>query len=130
MTPDAQGGEQQPEAGDGDDVRVQVHAEDLIERVLGEDARHFARQGFLPEGEEPRKAAEQKVTGAAGRIDHPHDSEAEGLDGRGEGAVENELLDEDRGLEQGVAFPGGFGQVLQPVTVGALQGTATIARWC
>ena len=112
---DAQGGEEQAEAGDGDDVWVQVHAEDLIERVLGDDAGHFARQGFIPQGEEPRKAAEQEVAGAAGGIDHPHFAEAEGLDGRGEGAVEDELLDEDGGLEEGVAFARGFGEVLVEV---------------
>ena len=68
--------------------------------MLGDDAGHFARQ---------------EVAGAAGGIDQARCAEAEGLDGRGEGAVEDELLDEDGGLEEGVAFARGFGEVLVEV---------------
>ena len=52
---------------------------------------------------------------AAGGINHPHDAEAESLDGRGEGAVEDELLDEVGRLEEGVSLAGGFGEVLVEV---------------
>ena len=111
----AEGGEEEAEAGDGDDVGVQVHAEDLIEGVLGDDAGGFAGQGFIPEGEEAGKGAEEEVAGAAGGIDEADGAEAEGFDGWGEGAVEDELFDEDGGLEEGVAFAGGLGEVLVEV---------------
>jgi hypothetical protein len=56
------------------------------------------------------------VTGAAGGIDEADFPEAEGLDSRGEGPVENELLDKVRGLEKGVALAGGFREVLVKIT--------------
>jgi len=42
------------------------------------------------------------MAGTAGRVDHPHGFEAELVDGRSQGSVENELLHEDRRLQQGI----------------------------
>ena len=61
------------------------------------------------------KAAKQKVPAAAGRVDHLEAFEAELVDGRLQRAFEDELLDEDRRLEQGVLLAGGFGEVLVQV---------------
>ena len=69
----AQRGEQEAEPGDGDDVWIQVHAEDLIQRALREHARVFTGAMLLPEPEQPVESTEQKMAGAAGRINHPHD---------------------------------------------------------
>ncbi len=49
---------------------------------------------------------------AAGRVDQAHLTEAKRMDGRGEGAVEDEALDELWRLQQGVALSGGLGEVL------------------
>ena len=108
----AQRGEQQAEPRDGDDVRVQVHA---VRPDPAPSAR--ARAGFLRGGVPARAGTagrihREKVSRAAGRINHPDDLTAEGLDGRGQRAVEDELLDEDRRLEKRVTFAGELGEVL------------------
>src|SRR5438132_4056650 len=55
------------------------------------------------------------MAGAAGGINHPHDAEAESLNGRCEGAIEDELFDEGGRLKEGVSLAGGFGEVLVDV---------------
>ena len=57
---------------------------------------------FIHKSKEPGEAAEQEVPRAARRVDQPHLLQAELVDGRVEGPVENELLDEHRRLQQGV----------------------------
>lgn len=49
------------------------------------------------------------MTGAAGGIDHADDFEAKSVDRRIERAIENELLDEVRRLEQGELLARGLG---------------------
>jgi hypothetical protein len=64
------------------------------------------------EREEAVEPAEREVAGAAGGVNHPHVLVAERVDGRRERAVENEFLDENRGLQQREPFLRVFGQVL------------------
>src|SRR6185437_10169290 len=90
----------QAESGDGHGERVDVHAPDAIERLLGGD--DFVVLPLHPQAEEPGEGTEQEVPRAACRVDQPHLLQAELVDGRVEGPVENELLDEDRRLQQGV----------------------------
>ena len=106
---------EQAKAGNGHDVRVEVHAKDLFERASGQHGGIFAGFMGLPEPEQALESAEEEVPGAAGEINHPHGFETKGRDGRRERAVENELLHEHRGLEQGVAFAREFGEVLVEV---------------
>ena len=108
-------GDQQPEAGDGDGVGVEVHAEDLIQGALGQRAGVGAGLVRHPQLEQPPKGPEQEMAGAAGGVDEAHLAETELFDGRGEGAVEDEFLDELRGLEQGVTLARGLGEVLVKV---------------
>ena len=67
------------------------------------------------EREETMESTQREVAGAAGGINHPHNLVAERFDGRRERAVENELFDELRGLQQSEAFLGVFGKVLVEV---------------
>jgi hypothetical protein len=108
----APGGEQQPEAGDGGGEGIDVHAVNAGQREHGAFLVAKIRAFLFPQREQAPEAAEQEVPGAAGGIDHPHDLEAEGVDRRIERAVENELLDEVRRLEQGELLARGLGEVL------------------
>jgi len=105
-------GNEEAEAGYADGEGIEVDAVNGIEGILGEDAGVGPRFFLQPEGEESLERAEEKVTGAAGGIDEADFPEAEGLDGGSEGAVENELLDKVRSLEEGVALLGFYGEVL------------------
>ena len=107
--------DQQPEARDRDGERVQVHAGDGVQRPLRDVARVARRLVSDPFIDQPLEAAQQEVAGAAGRVDHPHFAEAELADGRRQRAVEDELLDELRRLQQRVALARGFRQVLVEV---------------
>ena len=109
------GGEQQTEAGDGDGEGVQVHTGDGVEGALGEISRVGGGLVLLPAGEQALEGAEQKVPRAAGGVDQADRLVAEGLDGGLERAVEDEVFDEVRGLQQGVALAGGFREVLVEV---------------
>ena len=60
---------------------------------------------FLPPLDQPVEGAEQEVAGAAGRVDHLDGLAAELVDRRVERPVEDELLDELRGLQQRVGLP-------------------------
>lgn len=111
-----QGGEQEAEPGDGDGKRVEIDPGDRIESMLGHDPGIHLWMVLLPEGGEAVEGAQAKVTGAAGGIDEAHCAIAERLDGWGEGAVEDEFLNESGRLEQGVAFAGGLGEVLVQVS--------------
>ena len=114
-TLDARGverGEKQPEARDVGGERIDVHAEDLVERALRRDARRLPRGVSPPKREEPGERSEQEVARAAGGVDQPHLLVAERLDRRGQRAVEDERLDEPRRLEQRVAFPRVLGDLL------------------
>ncbi len=75
-----------------------------------------ARGVVLPFGEQAMKRAEQKMAGPAGRIDHLHDVVTELVDGRAERQIEDELLDELRGLQQRIALARVLGEVLVEVT--------------
>src|SRR5215510_11402316 len=66
--------------------------------------------------EEALERPEQKVARAAGGVDEAHVLEAEDGDGRFEGAVEDELLDELGGLEEGKALAGLLGEFLIQVS--------------
>ena len=69
----------------------------------------------LPLVEQAGEPAEQEVARAAGRVDHPDLAEAELADRRVERPVEDELLDELRRLQQGVALARRLGEVLVEV---------------
>ena len=71
--------------------------------------------GLDPAAEEPSERPEEEVARAAGRVDDRRVGQTECGDRRFEGAVEDELLDEDRGLEQRVRLLGVLGEVLVEV---------------
>ena len=110
-----QGRDEQPEAGDGDGEGVEIDPEDLVQCALGQGPRVAAGLAAHPGLEQAPEGPEQEVPGATGGVDQAHGGEAEGVDGRGEGAVEDEGLDEPGGLEQGVAAAGVLGEVLVEV---------------
>ena len=109
-------GDGEAEAGDGDGERVEVDAVDRVERRL------YAGLGFqaggvpVPPVEESVEGAEQEVTGPAGGVDELEAFEGPFFQRWFEGAVEDELFDEDRGLQQRVGVLRVLGQVLVQVT--------------
>ena len=111
-----QRGYDQPEASDPGGVRVDVHTGELLEDPVDEDLHIGAGFQHLPAPQQPVERTEQEVPRAAGRVDQPHRCEPELLDCWVEGAVENELLDELRRLQQRVVLARLLGQVLVEVT--------------
>ena len=103
---------QQPEPGDGHRKGVQVHARHPIQRLLRDVARIAARFVTQPLGGQPLEPAEQKVAGAAGRIEHPHLAESELPNRRGQRPVEDQRLHKFRRLQQRITLAGRLGQVL------------------
>ena len=69
----------------------------------------------VPAVEQAVEGAEQEVAGAAGGVDELEAFEGPLFEGWFEGAVEDEFLDEDRGLQQRVGVLGVLGQVLVQV---------------
>ena len=128
-----QGSEQEPKPSDRDRVRIDIDSVHAIERPLNQHRRLRSRLLLPPALDQPGKAAEQEVPAAAGRVDHLEAvvgmeppvgfeprlvarlGEAEFLDRRVERPVEDELLDEDRRLEQRVPLPCLLGEVLVEV---------------
>ena len=84
--------------------RIDVDTVDTVEGALNQDP--LGRTGFPVEpcAQQPRKGAQQEVTGAASGIDEADAGEAEFVQGGSEGAVQDELLDELRCLQQGKAL--------------------------
>jgi len=87
--------------------------------VLEFVAEEFVAAERLLDGLPPLELAEpravQEVARPAGEVQHPHDAVAEGVEGRRECAVEDELLDEHGRLQEGVAFARELGEVLVEV---------------
>lgn len=79
---------------------------------MSQFAQLYSWLSHAPGTEQSVERTQQEVAGAAGGIDQGRTGKAEGLDGRREGAVEDELLDEVGRLEQGVGVLGVLGQVL------------------
>src|SRR5690606_39720232 len=88
---------------------------DRVERGVGGVARVHARRGAQAVLEEAVEGAEEEVAAAAGRVDQIRVVEAELRDGGLEGAVEDEALDEVRGLQQREALADALVQVLVEV---------------
>ena len=107
-----QRGDEQAEPRDRHRVRVEVHAGHRIKRALRELAHVHRRLVLLPFVEQAVEGAEQEMAGTACRIDQPHLGEPELRDRRRQRAIEDELLDELRRLQQRVLLPSGLGQVL------------------
>ena len=106
---------QQAEAGDRRCERVDVHTADSVQSALDQHPFGRARLAAEPFAQQPREGAEQEVAGAAGGIDEAEAGEAELVKRRGQGAVQDELLDELRGLQQGEALLRLVGEVLVQV---------------
>ncbi len=95
---------QQTETRNGHGKRIQVHAGNRIQRLLGHITHIPPGLVACPLIYKTPKCSQQEVTGAAGRVDHPHLAEAELADSRRERAVEDELLDELGRLQQRIAL--------------------------
>ena len=108
-------GHQEPEPGDRRREGVQVHPRHPVQHVLHQGPHAVSRPVPSRELEQPPEGPQEEVARAAGRVDHGHRPVPEGLDGRGQRQVEDELLHELRRLEQGVALAGGLGEVLVEV---------------
>ena len=78
-------------------------------------AGSVAGSRFGPQPEQPPERPQQEVARAAGRVDQPDRLQAELVQGRRQRAVEDELLDELRRLQQGVLLAGRLGEVLVQV---------------
>ena len=111
-----EGGDDEAEPGDRHRERVEVHAVDRVERPLHPGLHVQPRRPFRPAFVEPGERAEQEVARAAGRVDEPDPLQRALVQGRLQGLVEDELLDEHRGLQQGVGLLRVLGQVLVEVT--------------
>ena len=108
---------QQPEPGDGHGVGVEVHAVHAVQGPLDKFAIVRAGLGLAASG---RGAGGSARAGSArcrrsGRSCGSLRPSAELVDGRIERAVEDELLDELRRLQQGVLLAGRLGEVLVQV---------------
>src|SRR5688500_18230274 len=105
-------GDQQPEASDRNRIGVDVDAGDLIERSLAKDPDVLVRLSVLPVAKQALKGGQEEVPGAAGGVDQVGLGKAELTDRRLEGVIQNEALDEVRGLQQRVALLCIIGEVL------------------
>ena len=110
-----EGGDGQAEAGDGDGEGVEVDAVDRVEGGLDAGLEFQAGGVAVPAVEQTVEGAEQEVAGAAGGVDEPEAFERTFFQRWFEGAVEDELLDEDRRLQQRVGVLGVLGEVLVQV---------------
>ena len=110
-----QRGDREAEAGDGDGEGVEVDAVDRVEGRLHAGLDFQAGGVAVPAVEQAVEGAEQEVAGSAGGVDEPEAFEGALCQRWFEGAVEDELLDEDRGLQQGVGVLRVLGQVLVQV---------------
>ena len=108
-------GDGEPEARDRDRERVEVDAVDRVERRLHAGLGFQAGGVPVPAVEEAVEGAEQEVAGPAGRVDELEAFERAFFQRWFEGAVEDELFDEDRGLQQRVGVLRVLGQVLVQV---------------
>ena len=109
--------QEEAETSDRNGERVDVHAEDAIERILGrDDGVVDVLLRLHPLVEQAVECPEQEVPGTTGGVDQAQVLQPELVEGVGERSVEDELLDELRGLFQGVFLLGVFGQVLVQIT--------------
>ena len=104
--------DRQPEAGDSDGERVEVDAVDGVERGLDAGPDLKVRRVLVPALQQSVEGAQQEVAGPAGGVDELETFEGPFLQGGFEGLVEDELLDEDRRLQQRVGVLGVLGEVL------------------
>ena len=107
--------DRQPEPRDRHRERVEVDAVHRVQRSLHPLALVQPRRVLVPAVEQPLEAAEQEVARPAGRVDHLEAFERPLGERRLQGAVEDELLDEDRRLEQRVPLLRVLGDVLVEV---------------
>src|SRR5699024_11087786 len=108
-------GDDEAEAGDGHGEGVDVHTVDRTHGLAG--TFPGVESGFLlrPLVEESLEGADEEVARTAGRVDELKALKGTFGQGRGQGAVEDELLDEHGGLAQGVLLLGVGGEVLVQV---------------
>ena len=109
-------GDDEPELRDRHRERVDV--DPVHRRQGGVDAGLEVQVGCVgvPAVQQTVERSEQEVAGPAGRVDDGEPVERPLRQGRFEGLVEDELLDEDGGLQEGVRVSGVRGQVLVEVT--------------
>ena len=112
----AERGDRQPEAGDRDGERVEVDAVDRVERGLDAGPDLDVRRVLVPALQQSVEGAQQEVPGPAGGVDELEAFEGAFLQRGFQGLVEDELLDEDRRLQQRVGVLGVLGEVLIQVT--------------
>ena len=108
-------GDGEPEPGDRDRERVEVDAVDRVERRLDAGLEFQAGRVLVPAIQQAVEGAQQEVPGPAGGVDELEAFEGPFFQRGFEGAVEDELLDEDRRLQQRVGVLGVLGQVLVQV---------------
>jgi adenylate cyclase len=75
-----------------------------LERLSRGSASIQSRLVARPKVVESSECPQEKMTRAAGRVDQPHLAEAKFVDRRRERAVEDELLDKDRRLQERIAL--------------------------
>ena len=92
--------DEQAEAGDVGGERVEVDPADRLQRPLHMESRTRTGLQLLPARQQAIEGAEQEVARTARRVDQGGVLQPEGLDGRGEGAIEDELLHEHGRLQQ------------------------------
>src|SRR5262249_39482453 len=110
-----EGSDKQAKLRDRGGIGVEIHPIDRIKGALGEHRTAGSRLTLLPLPEKPRKCPDEKVPGSARGVDQQHLVKTELGDRRLEGAVEDELLNKDRGLQQRVALLRCLGKVLVEV---------------
>ena len=123
--------DQQPEAGDRHRERVEVHAVDRVERPLRRGTRRSRRRlACAPSSSNSRANAPSRKwpEPQAGSISRTV-SQPELLDRRLERAVEDELLDELRRLQQGVLLARRLGEVLVEVAEEAVSSAGSVKSW-
>ena len=105
-------GNKETKSGNGHGRGVQVNPIHSIQRLSHQLAFVGAGLSFLPQLQYSVKAAEQKMAGTAGGVDHADFGKAERIDGGCEGSVQDKCFDKIRCLQQGVFFSRSVGKIL------------------
>src|SRR5262249_7765505 len=95
---------------------VEVHPGNNIKGALGQHTRVCARLALSPQVEQATKGTQQKMPGAAGRVNQTHVLQTEPVQSRVQRVVQDEFLDEHPGLQQSVLLARLLRWVLVQVT--------------
>jgi hypothetical protein len=91
---------------------VDVYAVDTIQGSLQQHSGVRSRFRFDPPVKDAAKAAQEKMATSASRINHPETIEPELVKGWIKRAIQNELFDEFRRLQERISVAGFLGKVL------------------